>query len=73
MGGASAGSPLAACLKSGMPLDEVVEQNLLAGVVRGWGRVMYGVGSCYCGVVPTEVGGLRGKCTPLDEVVEQNL
>lgn len=28
VGGASAGSLLAACLKSGMPLDEVVEQNL---------------------------------------------
>lgn len=28
VGGASAGSLLAACLKSGMPLDQVVEQNL---------------------------------------------
>lgn len=28
VGGASAGSLLAACLKSGMPLDDVVEQHL---------------------------------------------
>lgn len=38
LGGASAGSLLAACIKSGMPLDDVVEQNLrLMGDLRRGG------------------------------------
>lgn len=45
VGGASAGSLLAACLKSGMPLDDVVEQNLrlMADLRAGGTRGRLGV------------------------------
>lgn len=60
MGGASAGSLLAACLKSGMPLDSVVEANLrlMADLRAGGTRGRLGVrrerqtpgGSRQCGM-----------------------
>lgn len=45
IGGASAGSLLAACIKSGMPLDNIVEQNLrlLADLRQGGTRGRLGV------------------------------
>ena len=57
VGGASAGSLLAACLKSGLPLDDVVEQNLrlMSEFRRGGTRGRMGV--CGCGQCQGGVGG----------------
>jgi hypothetical protein len=58
LGGASAGSLLAACIKSGMPLDSLVEQNmklmhdLRQGGTRGRLGVRWGVLRCVPACLP---------------------